>query len=343
MALRSSNTRPLRTPSVARKDHARTKKQPVVAARRRAAPPTVARKRSPQLRSKTSGWRVPAWGSLLLIFAVCCLGIVGWVYLALIPSWFSPDTARFVAVVPETVDPQEKKLYLVWLGETATSSHIWSIPSELQVALPESYGQYRAGSMYPLLKLDQRSEHFVDAVLSRGLGAVVTGRVVLPAATAANDLDERLWQQAVMQLRSLRMNQLKTTLQIWQLAHNSTQCTEKQTVAELQESVRAVRKGTYPQECSLAILNASDTAGEATALARVAELNGITTVRVDTYPEKVAESSLYADPDSRELCSGVINTLQQVFTQSEGIVVTEDKTMVDRYYTPLVIVVGERF
>lgn len=306
------------------------------------------RKRAPQTPTSAKGTTLLGRRVTGLVTTVaaslCLLGvIVVWGYLVYLPGLFTPSTSRFIALVPETTDAAETAVYIAWLGPSEAESQIWQLPASVPVELPESYGQYRLGSVYPLLNIDQRSEHFVDAVLTRSVKAVIEGHVVLTADTAGQPLSARIWQHAVAALRSFSVSEVKTAAQIWHLSRQTAHQSQLQTVAELQQQVKKLQKGVYPPECSVAILNASETAGEATALSQVIELNGITAIRVDTYPVKQAESNLYIQPGMADTCQPVISVLQKVFTLSEGILAEENTQITNQYHAPIVVVAGERF
>lgn len=356
MAARTAR-KPQRSVSRAKRDHARSgasrtsSRRGTTKSTKRAttAKKTFSRKKNTRSTSSSSriGKSIGQTVSTVLTSAVAgifvLLLLVGWGYFQYLPKLFNPENTRFVAVVPTTTESTEDTVYVAWLGSSVQQSRIWELPASLQVSLPESYGQYRLGAVYPLLTLDDRSEHYKDAVLTRSVGAVIDSHIALDPTQAGLPLADRAWHEFLVSLRSMQFAQAKIALQVWQLARQDALHQEFSDLTAVQKAVRSVRKGMYPPQCQVAVLNASKTAGEATALSQVLELNGITAIRVDTYSEQRSDSSLYIDGSVSAGCASVIAVLQSIFTQSEGITAQEDSQITTEYHAPIVVIVGDTF
>lgn len=346
-----------RSPSRAKRDHARSsssrktsRRTPAKSTKRATtAKKTFSRKkssRSASTSSRAGGGIGQAMSTVFTSAAAVIFVLVlllGWGYFQYLPKLFNPENTRFVALVPTTTESTEDTVYVAWLGSSVQHSQVWELPASLQVSLPESYGEYRLGAVYPLLTLDDRSEHYKDAVLTRSVGAVIDSHIALDPAQAGLPLADRAWHEFLVSARSLQFAQAKTALQVWQLARQDALHQEFSDLAAIQKAVKSVRKGMYPPQCQVAVLNASETAGEATALSQVLELNGITAIRVDTFSEQRSESSLYVDGAVSAACESVTEVLQSIFTQSEGITAEQNTQITTQYHAPIVVIVGDTF
>lgn len=254
-----------------------------------------------------------------------------------------PSTLVFLDPLPGS----QTDLLVVQLASDSRKVLIYRIKNDTQTQLFSGYGTYQLASVYPLLQLDRKSDHYIRATVAAVLGVMVDQVVPVPGMAAKLDYERLtkrpqeeltrfmrpLWWQKISGVSPLVRWQWLTYLEQLDLTWVADS-QASQDVAELKlEPKYAHLKG-----CSLAVVNTTLLKGLARRISNVFENSGLTVIRTAAEQLPETESVILYDPEMRE-CQPLISYVQLALPSYAT--ARADQSLANRFRANIVVVLGQ--
>ncbi len=250
-----------------------------------------------------------------------------------------------LVLVSANRDTQKPVLVVVQAGDDLESSRVGVVDGQLVVDLIGGYGEYKLGSIWPLLDLDGKDANFQRAVFSFVFEQPV--KTVVPLNDLSVDTAQKwsLVKQLLVVSKSsiFDFDQLSQLGQaIFILRHHSTiEVTEYQHIDELTSDLKLQNSvlENSSDECAIAVMNTTDAVGLANRYRQLIETNGGYVVRADDAPKSLEKTIVVIDQQKGEQCNLTARLLTQLFPFEIEVVRAAD--VYTTYRTPMAILLGE--
>ena len=276
------------------------------------------------------------WGTWLIKWFARLLFIGMVVFLLayfVTPQKWVADQEHNVVIVPEESTGFSDQIWLVQWSPKQHRAVIAELPAEFSVEVLGGYGKFPVRSIWPLLKLEKKSDQFIRAGFSQGLGVVVdevwTSKEPVVFQLAAKDpKPDRLMKNL---LDHIVMGDIHTSISwrdrihVWWWGHRLRPdqiVVEK--VSDPEGWLQQRKKLAFEMrqsECSIALLNTTGTAGVASRLGKVLSDAGLVVVRISDE-ERVNRKTVIKRTPAAAICKEELAHLQSFFP--ETLEITED-------------------
>jgi hypothetical protein len=283
------------------------------------------------------------------LFWLVSLGVIaflGITILGVIFAWFKPlEGDQIMLWTPGTKEQRSQKPVFLVLSPRDQSVTVINLPSDLTLDLGGEYGTYALSAAWPLMKIDDRDQFFIRSAVGKGLDRLVT--LVVPMAPVApinsdKELNTFLWQH----LKSVRW-QPQHWVVAWQwywfarrIPRADIKITTITSQEEWQTQVEKLAQAHSYADCSVSVVNTTNTPGLAGTLSHIFENSGLTVLK-QTDSAAASEKSFLAisDRETDSSCVTVSELLQAAMPQPLKIETRSDLT--SQYRSDIVFVAGQ--
>lgn len=238
-------------------------------------------------------------------------------------------------------------LLVMQLASESRKVLLYRIKNDTQTQLFSGYGTYQLGSIYPLLQLDNKTDHYIRATVGAVLGVMVDE--VVPVSGMSEKLDYQKLAKRPQETATTFMRPLwwqstpgvswKTRLQ-WLTYLEQLDVTWVADVGSGQEVADLKLEPKYSQlkNCSLAVVNTTVLKGLARRISNVFENSGLTVIRTAAEQLLEPESVILYDPDF-EHCQPLVSYLQQALPSFRE--ARADQNLANRFRANVVVILGQ--
>jgi hypothetical protein len=267
--------------------------------------------------------------------------IVSAVYFLVLPQVFQIAEPTNIVIVSKDLEKSEAVVF-VHFAPHLKKSVLSIFNGADRVAVLGGYGQYSIQSLYTLLQLEGKDQHFVRAAFSHALGVIVDEVIVVEGLTKEDVRTKELstlvtpllfqqksglsWQRRVALLTTART-----------FRNNETEMAQDVRPSELLRSYPLII-GTDAQECQVAVVNTTRTPKLATGVSQLLETAGAIVVRVANNAVE-QDSTVFFVKTSSTACSKVAAKASHLFPYVPEI--QENSKISQQYRAELVIMVGK--
>ncbi len=277
---------------------------------------------------------------VLLLSIVVPLGVLLLVASVLIrlsvPVFLRSSAAGAVVYVPAQVEKSYPVVYRSKAKNDGSRTTYFGSPDFL-VDAPGGYGRYRLGALYALYTQEGKDAAFIQAAFSRVLGVPLDGVYSYELST-----EEALAQEISSHVPTFFLQKLVGVVAGGSLpVFQEHPLSGDDFVARSREDFKKER-GSLVSQCSLALLNASEKKGVATALSTLLESLQYQVVHTASLPDTQDASVVYVAAQASD-CSETLATIQRFFTTKPQLIVEETPEVTEQYRAGIVIVLGKSY
>lgn len=251
------------------------------------------------------------WASLLkvgqiLVVLTVMLAVLGAITVVIFVLIEAPLTAQNVVFVSPKKSGGESPIIMASFEPQTQKVAVTTFAGNLTGKVIGDYGDYPIGSVRYLLQIGNKDEVFLRSAYSHIFQkSIQTVYEIVPAGAVENK-----WQLVQMLLKER---------QTWSLAFRLSKLDEAnftfRKIGEWGEWERVLANQLLAKindQCSVAIVNASQTDGLASRLSKILENSGVEVVRTTDSIWDEPKTALYVSPDEVEKCQPVIAAIQAV-------------------------------
>lgn len=266
-------------------------------------------------------------------------------YFFVFPSIVESDVSdKNIVIVSDKLDVQSNYIYFAHISENIEENNIFSIPSQQEVEVPKGYGSYALQSVFQLLKIDKKDDHFIRATYSELLNTSVDEVIPITeqfTQTNESELSQFFLQNALHNLVTLKWHKVYEPLYLhYKLKNVAVEMLESPgELKKYLEQMYTVSGDTY-QYCSVAVINASETNGLARKKANEIENTGALVVRIDDAQEKQEKTTIYYGQEPVD-CKILAEKIANIFYKKPEIFEISKLENAQQYRAKVVIIVGE--
>lgn len=246
------------------------------------------------------------------------------------------------------VDPQpgnQANIIVVQLAANSKKVILYTVPSQLTSQLFSSYGEYQLSSIYPLLKLERKGSHYIEATLGAVLGVVVDAVVPidhLAERASFSELEKNPQGTLLRMLRPLCCQQKEDIgwRTQWQWLTYLERADLTWLTVEGEDTMPSFQfETTYGdlKDCSVAVINTTRVKGLARRISNELENSGLTVIRTAAEQSTEAMSVVLFD-EQYPKCRSLIPYIQQALPNYRE--AQMDQNLVNRFRANLVVVLG---
>lgn len=276
-------------------------------------------------------------GFIGIVVGICML-FFALTYWVLLPQFFTFDSARTVVVTSRNPG-QSDGVVLAYFAPQVQKTFVFIVDGSEQVEALGGYGAYSIQSLYSLLVLDKRDNHFIRGAFSHALGVPVDAVVAVEKLTTSDlesqNLTMLLQSQLFSSPTSLKERlELLTTARVFQT--NETRLVKKTSLLQTITAYPLIDEATA-RACEVAVVNTTKIPNLASGISQLLELSGAVVVRITSTDQEQAHS-LFITSDASTECQSVVSRAAQVFPNPPAVEVSQDATQ--RYRADVVIFIG---
>jgi hypothetical protein len=304
------------------------------------------KKTTPNLAQPVSDPVGRSWlgGVGLMLIVGLLTGVVwgGWWLVQQLRPWPNPTTLLLVA--PAKTDTTTQPISAVWLWyyPAQKRARVVYFQPDFRLNIAGGYGQYPLDSLWPLLKLDHRSQAYFTSAAGLGLGTPLTR--VIPVVPNEVLRTPQEWQDFFWNLAKTGGTAELPFLESWQLGSQLGQVSlaNWEIKTEITNEQWELAKSGLPSvsevgACSVAIVNTTSRSGLANRLSLVWEAVGLRVVKTADNLANQARTTLVRA--NGEDCDPTQDVIEATF--AEPISVSNDPEVTQQYRADIVVLVGQ--
>ncbi len=279
------------------------------------------------------------WVALLSVLGVFVLVFLLWKFM--LPSVLSERLGnKNILYVSNDIDSLEGKILFAHFVSDDTFPDWFVLDGAEKVSLPNGYGEYSVGAAYSLALIDGQSEENIRSLLSRAFGVPVDGIVAGRSITldGSNTLAQQLRSEAWEQL--LHDPSKAVTLLTLSLTSEYADASQVHSYSDLKNMIgdSTLLLGPEDGECSVAVVNTTDTKNLAGSTAQVLEDNGVYVIREDSMSLDLEVTHIQEGSDISPACQSLLTRIHAFFPETS---LTEAQTTeTKRFRADIVILLG---
>ncbi len=250
-------------------------------------------------------------------------------FIVLIIAFLQRSKNQSYLLVNKNPDELED-LYFLDIQQENNNIVLVKIDAKVETRLSGGYGEYTLQALYPLLKLDEKSEEEIRANFAQATMLPVGEVISFPDLNLLKDKSypSLLWQLS---------KQVDSLVERWCLLRfflripffNSSTVSVKEYLSDYsQDRLR----------CTVAIINSTQSSGLAAYFATIYEANQYRVVRVDSDTKQALESSEIYVAQSDAACNQEAVIAARFLPHSQ---IKENELLGERYRADIVIFLGE--
>lgn len=282
-----------------------------------------------------------------LVFALLVIVIVisGGLLIFLIRQTNNLQSNKNILFVQSNLDGGEANIILAHFSPTNSKVEVGLFPAELSVDILGGYGQYPLRSVFPLLTLDKKPASFIIAAYTYALKIPIDGVVSFSEnshLTESPKISSLLWKLLTFKFHSQISFVDRLRLYQFALKVGQAQTTSHQidSLAEWQKIKAQFRFSSLGNDCAIAVLNTTQTAGTGLSIAQVLEESGVSIIRLTDTPDQLEQTKILVN-QKPPFCQEVVNQLGSLFPFATKVEVNS-KTM-NTYRANIVVLIGQDF
>jgi hypothetical protein len=301
-------------------------------------------KNSGQMPAQSSAAKKPG-RPLRRIFLFCTiifLILIGlfYGYTALFQSTWPRNQTRNFILVPDNIDGFKGKILFAHISPQEKRIQVALLPADLEVNVAGGYGQYPLRSVFPLLKMDNKNSQFIQLALGMGVKQTIDEVWTSRDASLFQSVDVAKVFQEVLSYKV--GSRLPLSDRIWLRQFLFSLRPDQIEVTEIKDSAeweKYEEKKTYVSEkdCSLAVMNTTQSSGLGTLMADIFEKSGLPVIRVSDDSQAL-EHSLVIRQDAQS-CTETLLHVRNIFasTLEEKI----DPELMNHYRANMVVLLAK--
>lgn len=284
---------------------------------------------------------------LKLIFFVflAFISLILLCYFFVFPSIINNDISiKNIVIVSDKLDVSSNNIYFAHIAASEEKNIVFSIPADEEIEVPNGYGEYALQSVYQLLKIDKRDDHFIRATYSELLGISVDE--IFTIDEQITNLDQKEISQLFLRnslenLLKLKLHKVYSSFYLHYKFKNMEyhELDNKDEIKDYREDIFSVSGDVY-QYCSVAVINASQVDGLARKKADEIENTGALVVRVDDTQQTQDSAKIYFGQDPVN-CESLANIISNIFYKKPDILSIDQLENAQQYRAKVVVIVGE--
>lgn len=311
---------------------------------------TARRKRRIKQSRRKSTTKKPNSKLRTIVVWLCsiCLsfGLLIWLtFFIFIRVFPSQIRSQSIVITNPSLEPSEGKIYFVHVNTFWPKVTIVEMNPKMMVNLFGGYGEYELRSILPLLKIENKSSHFISSVYSNTLEQNIDFVWQTKKGNVATISDQ---PNLVLSLANyLRKEVDVDSLSISEKIHfyrylaglQPDQVTlERVATWEEWQEITKKMPFEFEQTCSIAVINGTQTSGLAKQVSETLENTGLSVVRITDISDQQTHSRLLQQSETAN-CSQMLPYVKNIFPTQ---VKTEENDDVSGHYrADLVIILGE--
>ena len=276
-------------------------------------------------------------------FTIIALVVLNYIFV--FPSLLSNEgNTENIVIVSEKLDVPSNSIYFAHVTGSEDKNTVFSIPAEVELEVPNGYGEYALQSVYQLLKIDKKDDQFIRATYSEILGFAIDEVVTINAQL--NHMEEAelktfFLRKSFENLYALNLTNVYEpfSLHFKFKNMNYSQLESVEELLDYKDTITTVTGKVY-QYCSVAVINASDVNGLARKRADEIEKTGALVVRVDDTQDKHENAKIYYGQDPVD-CEPLAKKISNIFYEKPEMYDLSELENAQQYRSKVVVIVGE--
>ncbi len=278
---------------------------------------------------------------MLLFFVLSITLISSAVFFFVLPYVFQLHKPRNIIIVSQDL-AQSEAVVFVHISPQTEKTILAVLNGSDRVEVLGGYGQYSIQSLYALVQLDGKGDHFVRAAFSHALGVMIDEVVLVSGLSherARTASLAELLQPVVFQGDSgLRWrDRLELYFAARTYRRNEIRPSEARQIAPLLGAHPLISE-TQARSCQIAVVNTTSTPGLASGVGQLLEKSGAIVVRVASDTTAAYEKTGFVIKETSLGCAELALKAAQVFPYVPTIEYSAD--LPQRYRADMVIMAG---
>lgn len=253
---------------------------------------------------------------------------------------FPVKTSKTIFLTSEAKNESAKN-YLLNFDTKTNKTTLISLDSTNLKEVLGGYGDYKLGSIYSLLKIDNRDDEYINASLSLAVEAIVDEFIVADLKKdlmGKGDLEKILLNSAFE--KAWNPNYFISTFSYYAFVKNSNFEALENKGNELSMQEKNVLQKSRGEVCPVAVLNTTTTQGLASKINQILINDGINVIRVDSDSSlNFEKTKIYADR-SMQSCNQLLNRIRNIIPSHE---IEENVEKTNQYRAGIVVLLGKDF
>lgn len=255
------------------------------------------------------------------------------------------ESSQNVLLVSGNLEEESKQLILARFSPRNNEVTVFELDENLEVELIGGYGRYKLGSVYPLLKLEGKDQHYIGASFSLALGMMIDQVVSIDSEDSLTAGDG--FSQAISPFVFKQRLSYQQRLDLLRLMLFTKKAEAKwdEPLTDLKDLPARLARYNLESEqnlktCSVTVVNTTNISGLATRVAELLETDGLLVVRITSIMNQLDKSQVVYDSTLPECAQVAEQVVQIIPSYSQKYASQEIAT---KYRAGTVVLLGSDF